>query len=101
MSGLIEALADGSVTLDAGCDWARARRQLLELPGIGPWTAEMIAMRGLGDPDAFPATDLGLKIAAEQLGLPTHERPLQEHSARWRPGGLMPPSISGPPSSTR
>jgi AraC family transcriptional regulator of adaptative response / DNA-3-methyladenine glycosylase II len=45
----------------------------------------MIAMRGLGDPDAFPATDLGLKIAAEQLGLPTHERPLQEHSARWRP----------------
>lgn len=85
LSGLIEALADGSVTLDAGCDWARARRQLLELPGIGPWTAEMIAMRGLGDPDAFPATDLGLKIAAEQLGLPTHERPLQEHSARWRP----------------
>ncbi len=44
---------------DAGCDWNRAREQLLALPGIGPWTAEVIAMRGLGDPDAFPASDLG------------------------------------------
>ena len=43
--------------------------QLLALPGIGPWTAEIIAMRGLGDPDAFPATDLGVELAAEQLGL--------------------------------
>ena len=48
------------MVLDAGCDWNRAREQLLALPGIGPWTAEMIAMRGLGDPDAFPATDLGV-----------------------------------------
>ena len=53
---LIGALADGDVVLDAGCDWNRAREQLLALPGIGPWTAEVIAMRGLGDPDAFPVT---------------------------------------------
>jgi AraC family transcriptional regulator, regulatory protein of adaptative response / DNA-3-methyladenine glycosylase II len=85
LSALVGGIADGSVTLDAGCEWTRARRQLLDLPGVGPWTAEMIAMRGLGDPDAFPASDLGLKLAAKQLGLPAHERTLTEHSARWRP----------------
>jgi AraC family transcriptional regulator of adaptative response / DNA-3-methyladenine glycosylase II len=57
----------------------------LALPGIGPWTAEMIAMRGLGDPDAFPATDLGIIMAARQLGLPAEPRALAEHSERWRP----------------
>ena len=82
---LIRAMADGDVVLDAGCDWDRARARLMELPGIGPWTAEVIAMRGLGDPDAFPASDLGVRIAAEQLGLPADPRPLTEHSARWRP----------------
>ena len=67
---LIGAMADGEVVLDAGCDWNRAREQLLALPGIGPWTAEVIAMRGLGDPDAFPVSDLGVRLAAKQLGLP-------------------------------
>ena len=82
---LIGALANGDVLLDAGCDWNRARRQLLALPGIGPWTAEVIAMRGLGDPDAFPATDLGVLVAAKQVGLPDGARALIEHSSRWRP----------------
>lgn len=82
---LVAGLADGSVGLDAGCDWESARRQLLNLPGVGPWTAEVIAMRGLGDPDAFPASDLGLRLAARQLGLPTGQRTLVEHSVRWRP----------------
>jgi AraC family transcriptional regulator, regulatory protein of adaptative response / DNA-3-methyladenine glycosylase II len=85
LTALIAALADGDVVLDAGCDWNRARQQLLALPGIGPWTAELIAMRGLGDPDAFPASDLGVRLAAKQLGLPANARPLIEHSARWRP----------------
>ena len=82
---LIRALADGDVTLDPGCDWNRAREQLQALPGIGPWTAEVVAMRGLGDPDAFPVSDLGVRLAAQQLGLPADPRPLTEHSARWRP----------------
>ncbi|OBI88760.1 DNA-3-methyladenine glycosylase 2 family protein [Mycobacterium asiaticum] len=85
LSVLIGAIADGSVSLDAGCDWMQTRRQLIDLPGVGPWTAEIIAMRGLGDPDAFPASDLGLKLAAERLGLPSQERALLAHSARWRP----------------
>ncbi len=85
MLSLIRALDCGDIALDAGADWDRARRQLLELPGIGPWTAEIIAMRGLGDPDAFPATDLGARSAARQLGLPDDARALSEISARWRP----------------
>lgn len=85
MSALIAGLLDGSVVLDAGSDWDSARAQLLDLPGVGPWTAEVIAMRGLGDPDAFPASDLGLQLAAKRLGLPADQRKLIEHSAHWRP----------------
>ncbi len=82
---LIQALAAGEITLNAGCDWDRARQQLLEIPGIGPWTAEIIAMRGFGDPDAFPASDLGVRAAAELVNLPSDARALTAHSARWRP----------------
>ena len=83
--GLISALDDGRVNLSPGCDWELARHQLLELPGIGSWTTEIIAMRGLGDPDAFPGGDGGVRIAAKHLGLPTDARALGEHSSRWRP----------------
>jgi AraC family transcriptional regulator, regulatory protein of adaptative response / DNA-3-methyladenine glycosylase II len=85
VAALITGLAGGSVVLDSGCDWDTARRQLLAVPGIGPWTAEVIAMRGLGDPDAFPLSDLGLRLAAEQLGLPTAQRALDTRSRPWRP----------------
>jgi AraC family transcriptional regulator, regulatory protein of adaptative response / DNA-3-methyladenine glycosylase II len=85
LMSLIKALTDGDVVLDAGCDWDRARAQLLELPGIGPWTAEIIAMRGFGDPDAFPAGDLGVRAAAAQIGLPADQRALTDYAARWRP----------------
>lgn len=85
LSALVAGLADRRIVLHPGSDWQSAREQLLALPGVGPWTAEVIAMRGLGDPDAFPAGDLGLRLAAQQLGLPTDQRTLIEHSARWRP----------------
>ena len=42
-------------------------------------------MRGLGDPDAFPATDLGVRAAARGLGLPDGAAQLTELSSRWRP----------------
>ncbi|OBB94882.1 DNA-3-methyladenine glycosylase 2 family protein [Mycobacterium sp. 852002-30065_SCH5024008] len=85
LNALVAGLADGSIVLDSGSDWEAARRQLLDVPGVGPWTAEVIAMRGLGDPDAFPATDLGLRLAAKQLGLPIGERALVAHGIQWRP----------------
>ena len=45
----------------------------------------MIAMRGLGDPDAFVPSDLGVKIAARELGLPAGPAGLTRRSASWRP----------------
>ena len=82
---LVSALEAGDVQLDAGCDWQRARQQLLTVAGIGPWTTEVIAMRALGDPDAFPASDGGVRSAARVVGLPAGDRALLERSERWRP----------------
>jgi AraC family transcriptional regulator, regulatory protein of adaptative response / DNA-3-methyladenine glycosylase II len=82
---LTSALAAGQLDLSAGGDWAEARRQLAALPGIGPWTVETIAMRALGDPDAFPATDLGVRAAARALGLPSGAAALAGRAAAWRP----------------
>jgi AraC family transcriptional regulator of adaptative response / DNA-3-methyladenine glycosylase II len=58
---------------------------LAAIPGIGPWTLEYFALRGLGEPDAFPATDLGLLKASARSGGPDKAKPLEEHSQRWRP----------------
>ncbi|MHB8191171.1 MAG: DNA-3-methyladenine glycosylase 2 family protein [Ferrimicrobium sp.] len=85
IAALGASLAEGSIRLDAGVDWDRARERLIDLPGIGPWTAEMIAMRALGDPDAFPMTDMGVRKAATLLGLPKSHRLFGAHAHRWRP----------------
>ena len=84
-AALTGALAAGRIDLSPGGDWAEARRRLGALPGIGPWTVETIAMRALGDPDAFPATDLGVQLAARELGLPAGPAGLTERAAAWRP----------------
>jgi AraC family transcriptional regulator of adaptative response / DNA-3-methyladenine glycosylase II len=84
-SALTVALADGTVDLGPGSDWQHARAQLAALPGLGPWSIETIAMRGLGDPDAFTAGDLGIRIAARQLGLPATPAALTRRAAPWRP----------------
>jgi AraC family transcriptional regulator of adaptative response / DNA-3-methyladenine glycosylase II len=60
-------------------------RRLLEIRGVGDWTAAYIAMRALGDPDAFPAADLGLRRAAGELGLPGSPAALAARAERWRP----------------
>jgi AraC family transcriptional regulator of adaptative response / DNA-3-methyladenine glycosylase II len=82
---LIESLADGTVDLGPGADWSAARGTLSRLPGIGPWTIETIAMRALGDPDAFLVGDLGVRAAARSLDLPATPSALLARSARWRP----------------
>ncbi|MGW4485798.1 AlkA N-terminal domain-containing protein [Amycolatopsis sp. NPDC004368] len=81
--GLITALP--ALDLSPGGDWAQARADLSALPGFGPWTVETIAMRALGDPDAFVPTDLGVKLAAGALGLPTSPSALTRHAAAWQP----------------
>lgn len=85
LQGLIRVLAEDELQLGIGGDWEKARAQLAALPGIGPWTIETIAMRAFADPDAFVATDLGVRLAAEKLGLPAKAKELTERSAAWRP----------------
>jgi AraC family transcriptional regulator, regulatory protein of adaptative response / DNA-3-methyladenine glycosylase II len=85
LRGLAAALADGTVVLGPGADREAARTHLLALPGIGPWTVEVVAMRGLGDPDAFLPTDLGVLAAADQLGLPVTAATLTRAADPWRP----------------
>ncbi|MFI8962278.1 AlkA N-terminal domain-containing protein [Streptomyces sp. NPDC053493] len=82
---LVTALADGTLALGPESDWAEARARLLALPGFGPWTTEVIAMRALGDPDAFLPGDLGVRRAAQGLGLPATPAALTARAARWRP----------------
>ena len=85
LMGLAEALAQGQLDLGVGADWREARVKLSALHGFGPWTVESIAMRSLGDPDAFLSGDLGVKLAAGQLGMPATPKALTEHSHLWRP----------------
>jgi AraC family transcriptional regulator of adaptative response / DNA-3-methyladenine glycosylase II len=85
LMGLVEALASGQLDIDLGADWREARVRLNALDGFGPWTVETIAMRSLGDPDAFVGTDLGIKLAARKIGLPGGPKALSDHSHRWRP----------------
>jgi AraC family transcriptional regulator of adaptative response / DNA-3-methyladenine glycosylase II len=82
---LTRALATADVVIDAGADRAQARERLLELPGIGPWTADYIAMRALRDPDAFLATDLGVRRALERFGQDSRQINATRLAERWRP----------------
>lgn len=77
------ALADGTVQLAAPP--AAVRAALLALPGVGPWTADTVLMRAMGDSDAFLPTDLGVVLAARRLGLPEAPRALEAHSRAWSP----------------
>jgi AraC family transcriptional regulator of adaptative response / DNA-3-methyladenine glycosylase II len=85
LAALVEALRTQRLSLDPGCDRAEALSVLSTLPGFGPWTIGVIAMRALGDPDAFPAADLGIRRAAEALGLPSTPVALIARAERWRP----------------
>jgi AraC family transcriptional regulator of adaptative response / DNA-3-methyladenine glycosylase II len=60
---LAEQLATGALVLDTGADRVDTRSRLLTLPGIGPWTADYLMMRAVGDPDVFLASDLAVKHA--------------------------------------
>lgn len=82
---LTGALASGAIDLGPGCDWERARAQLAAVPGLGPWSIETIAMRGLGDPDAFAAGDLGVRVATRQLGLAATPAALTRRATAWQP----------------
>jgi AraC family transcriptional regulator of adaptative response / DNA-3-methyladenine glycosylase II len=65
-------------------DWPRSAA-ISAVPGCGPWTAKYVALRGLGDPDAFPASDLVLRRVAGAPGRPWSEAALTPLAEQWRP----------------
>ena len=81
---LARACLEGRVQLEAGLTPDELSAQLVALPGIGPWTAQYVAMRALGHPDAFPAEDIVLRkvvVPGQTLGA----RELLRHADAWRP----------------
>ncbi len=104
---LAGALASGSVALDRGPDRDAVREALLALPGIGPWTADYVAMRALAHPDVFLPTDVGVRNALAGLG---HDpSAVVGRAAGWRPwrsyalmhlwNTLMPPTAANAPAA--
>jgi AraC family transcriptional regulator of adaptative response / DNA-3-methyladenine glycosylase II len=85
LRGLCTAIDAGEVDLEPGADPAETAAALRALPGIGPWTADYLAMRALAVPDVFLSGDLAVRRGAVALGLPGEERALAAHAERWRP----------------
>jgi AraC family transcriptional regulator of adaptative response / DNA-3-methyladenine glycosylase II len=86
LRALATAVADGQLHLDPGADREETEARLVETPGIGPWTAQYVALRALGDPDVLLPTDLGERRGAAALGLPDDPAALADHArATWAP----------------
>ncbi len=88
VAALARAVVDGRLDLSGAVGSDVTRAQLLELPGVGPWTADVVMMRAMRDPDAFPAGDLGIRRAVARLtGCATDptEAEVREIADAWRP----------------
>jgi AraC family transcriptional regulator of adaptative response / DNA-3-methyladenine glycosylase II len=86
LRALAEAVASGQILLDPTADREETRARLLDIPGIGPWTADYVALRALGDPDVMLPTDLGVRRGAEGVGLSGDPLVLQAHASQhWAP----------------
>jgi AraC family transcriptional regulator, regulatory protein of adaptative response / DNA-3-methyladenine glycosylase II len=85
LRALARAVLDGELDLRPGADREAARSALLELPGIGPWTAAYVCMRALGDDDAFPPGDAAVRRALERLGQDGRPAAAERLAERWRP----------------
>jgi AraC family transcriptional regulator of adaptative response / DNA-3-methyladenine glycosylase II len=86
LRNLAQAVHTGALPLDPAAPVKTTLARLSQLPGIGHWTAQYIAMRALQEPDAFPTTDLGLRKACpDAAGRPTTPARLAARADRWRP----------------
>ncbi len=83
LRALAQAVLDGRLDFDAPSEKVVAA--LTALPGIGSWTAQYVALRALGEPDALPAGDLVLRRAAGRAMRPLSVEQLEERSRRWSP----------------
>ena len=70
---------------DLDYDYELRQQKLLAIKGIGPWTVSYLEMRAFSNPDAFPAGDLGVRIALEKDGVRPTEKQVREMSASWAP----------------
>jgi AraC family transcriptional regulator, regulatory protein of adaptative response / DNA-3-methyladenine glycosylase II len=80
-----ELVARNELDLSGDSSSDETLERLSELRGIGPWTLGYVAMRALHDPDAFIASDLGVRKGFESLGLGTTPKAILERAERWRP----------------
>jgi AraC family transcriptional regulator, regulatory protein of adaptative response / DNA-3-methyladenine glycosylase II len=78
---LARAVCDGQISFEGIAEADAFLARLCEIPGIGKWTAQYVAMRALGEPDAFPSGDLGL-LRALALGTGSE---LERRAEAWRP----------------
>jgi len=85
IQALAQAVLDGAVNLQPGVDIPQTLAVLQALPGIGPWTAQYIAMRALRWPDAFVAGDVALHNALGVRAEVNPQRAAEEASQRWKP----------------
>lgn len=83
--GLVTALASGDLVVDIGSEHLDTRRRLLDLPGIGTWTAGYIQMRALRDTDTFLPSDLGVRRALERAGQDGRPAAAERLAERWSP----------------
>ena len=83
--GLARAVCNGELSLDASTDLEVFVERFVRLQGVGDWTARYVAMRALGEPDAFPASDLGLLRAAAGGNGKLDRAKLLQRAERWRP----------------
>jgi AraC family transcriptional regulator of adaptative response / DNA-3-methyladenine glycosylase II len=83
--GLARAIQEGRVELAPAADFAATLDRLQQLEGIGPWTAHLLAMRVFGEPDAFPAGDLGLRKALAAGGALPAVGTVEALAEAWRP----------------
>ncbi len=79
------AVAAGEPLLAPAASLDEAVNRITERPGLGPWTANYVALRGLREPDAFPAGDLHLRRALATGSKPLTERALLARAEAWRP----------------
>ncbi len=81
IQALARATCDGRISFEGVTESDELLARLCEIPGIGQWTAQYVAMRALGEPDAFPSSDLGLLRALEL----DNSRELERRAEAWRP----------------
>jgi len=82
---IAQQMVSGSLELDTPGDLPRFVDTMTALPGIGDWTANYVAMRALGEPDAFPASDLGIMKALQEGGTRPTVRQVTVRAEAWRP----------------